>query len=48
MMNNQKVKITYNKEQHQLDLDLIDDVQQLRIAVRSIFTKLPQEFDILW
>jgi hypothetical protein len=47
MMNNRKVKITYKKEQHQLDLDIIDDVEQLSIAVRSIFTKLPQEFDIV-
>jgi hypothetical protein len=46
-MNNRKVKITYQKEQYQLDLDLIDDVEQLSIAVRSIFTKLPQEFDIV-
>ncbi len=45
-MNNQKVKVQYKEQQCSFDFDLIENLEQLRLAIKLRFDDLPLGYDI--
>lgn len=45
-MNTQKARVYYKGKQSELDFDLIDDLVQLRLAIKLRFDNLPSKYEI--